>query len=139
MPGMRYETKTAILLRRDLLPWQIANVAAFLSGGLAGFFPEIVGEPYRDGTGRIYTPLIREPVFVYGATSAELLRTHQRAITRALRVAIYTEPLFRTTDDFANRAEVAAHPTEALDLVGLGLHADRKTIDKVTAGLKFLD
>jgi len=45
MPGMRYETKTAILLRRDLLPWQIANVAAFLSGGLAGFFPEIVGEP----------------------------------------------------------------------------------------------
>ena len=94
---------------------------------------------YRDGTGRIYTPLIREPVFVYGATSAELSRTHQRAITRALRVAIYTEPLFRTTDDFANRAEVAAHPTEALDLVGLGLHADRKTIDKVTAGLKFLD
>ena len=30
-------------------------------------------------------------------------------------------------------------PPEALDLVGLGLHADRKTIDKVTAGLKFLD
>lgn len=137
MPRMRYETKTAILLRRDLLPWQIANVSAFLAGGLAGFFPEIVGEPYRDATGRIYTPLIREPVFVYGGTSAELARTHQRAITRALRVAIYTEPLFHTTDDFANRAAVAAHPTEALDLVGLGLHADRKTIDKVTAGLKF--
>ena len=137
MPRMRYETKTAILLRRDLVPWQIANVSAFLAGGLAGFFPEIVGEPYRDATGRIYTPLIREPVFVYGGTSAELVRTHQRAITRALRVAIYTEPLFRTTDDFTNRAAVAAHPTEALDLVGLGLHADRKTIDKVTAGLKF--
>jgi len=139
MPGMRYETKTAILLRRDLLPWQIANVSAFLVGGLAGFFPEIVGEPYRDATGRIYTPLIREPVFVYGGTSAELSRTHQRAITRALRVAIYTEPLFRTTNDFDNRAEVAQHQTEALDLVGLGLHADRKTIDKVVNGLKFLD
>jgi hypothetical protein len=95
-------------------------------------FPKLSASPTA-------TALIREPVFVYGATSAELLRTHQRAITRALRVAIYTEPLFRTTDDFANRAEVAAHPTEALDLVGLGLHADRKTIDKVTAGLKFLD
>jgi hypothetical protein len=138
MTGMRYETKTAILLRRDLLPWQIANVAAFLAGGLAGFFPEIVGEPYRDGTGRIYTPLIREPVFVYGSDAAELVRTHQRAITRNLRVAIYTEPLFRTVDDVANRAEVAAHTTEHLDLVGLGLHADRKTIDKVTNGLKFL-
>jgi hypothetical protein len=139
MPGMRYETKTAILLRRDLLPWQIANVAAFLAGGLAGFFPEIVGAPYRDGAGRLYTPLIREPVFVYGATSAELTRTHQRAITRDLRVAIYTAPLFETADDIANRAEVARHVTEALDLVGLGLHAERKTIDKVTGGLKFFD
>jgi hypothetical protein len=139
MPGMRYETKTAIVLRRGLLPWQIANVSAFLAGGLAGFFPEIVGEPYRDATGRLYTPLIREPVFVFGGTPAELTRTHQRAMTRALRVAIYTERLFRTTDDLANRAEVASHPTENLDLVGLGLHADRKTIDKVTAGLKLLD
>ena len=139
MPGMRYETKTAILLRHGLLPWQIVNVAAFLAGGLAGFFPEIVGEPYRDASARVYTPLIREPVFVYGATSAELARTHQRAITRTLRVAIYTEPLFKTTDDIANRAEVASHETERLDLVGLGLHADRKIIDKVTAGLKFLD
>ena len=138
MPGMRYETKTSIVLRHDLLPWQIANVAAFLAGGLAGFFPEIVGEPYRDGSHRIYTPLIREPVFVLGATTAELARTHQRAITRNLRLAIYTAPLFKTIDDVANRAEVAAHPTEALDLVGLGLHADRKTIDKITGGLKFL-
>jgi hypothetical protein len=139
MPRMLYETKTAILLRRDLLPWQIANVAAFLAGGLAGFFPEIVGEPYRDGSHRLYTPLIREPVFVYGATAAEMSRTHQRAITRNLRVAIYTAPLFATKDDIANRAAVAEHQTEALDLVGLGLHADRKTIDKVTGGLKFLD
>jgi hypothetical protein len=138
MPGMRYETKTAIVLCHDLLPWQIGNVAAFFVGGLAGFFPVIVGEPYRDGSHRLYTPLIREPVFVYGGTSAELARTHQRAITRDLRVAIYTKPLFKTVDDIANRAEVALHATEALDLVGLGLHADRKTIDKVTGGLKFL-
>jgi hypothetical protein len=138
MRVMRYETKTAILLRHELLPWQVANVAAFLAGGLAGFFPEVVGEPYRDAAGRLYTPLIREPVFVYGGTAAELARTHQRAITRALRVAIYTEPLFKTVDDVANRAEVAKHATEELDLVGLGLHADRKTIDKVCGGLKFL-
>ncbi len=139
MPGMRYETKTAILIRSDLARWQIANVAAFLAGGLAGFFPEIVGELYRDATARLYTPLIREPVFVYAATSAELARSHQRAITRNLRVAVYTEPLFKTANDVDNRAEIAKHATEALDLVGLGLHADRKTIDKITGGLKFLD
>src|SRR5262245_34873262 len=76
---MMYPTKTALVIRLDLLSWQIANVAAFLSGGLAGTYPEIVGEPYRDGDGRLYTPMIREPVFVHGATSAELARTHGHA------------------------------------------------------------
>jgi hypothetical protein len=45
----------------------VANVAAFLSGALAGTYPEIIGEPYRDADGRLYTPMIREPVFIYGA------------------------------------------------------------------------
>jgi len=45
---------------------------------------------------------------------------------------------FKTANDADNRASVAATPTAALDLVGLGLHADRKIVDKVTAGLKFL-
>lgn len=138
MPAMRYETKTAILVRSDLAPWQLVNVSAFLAGGLAGFFPEIVGEPYRDASGRLYTPLVREPVFVYDGTGFELARTHQRALSRNLRVAIYTEPLFKTADDIANSAEAASCPTDALDLVGLGLHADRMTIDKVIGGLKFL-
>ena len=135
---MMYSTKTALVIQADLLPWQVANVAAFLSGGLAGTYPEIVGEPYRDGDGRLYTPMIREPIFVYGATSVELTRTHGRAVSRGMRFAIYTEPLFKTTNDTDNRASVAATSTAALDLVGLGLHADRKTIDKITGGLKFM-
>src|SRR5215831_12184570 len=49
MRGMMYSTKTALVIRVDLPLWQVANVAAFLSGGLAGAYPEIVGEPYRDG------------------------------------------------------------------------------------------
>jgi hypothetical protein len=138
MRRMMYNTKIALVIRADLLPWQIANVAAFLSGGLAGTYPEIVGEPYRDGDGQFYTPMIREPIFIYGATSTELIRTHGRAINRKIRFAIYTEPLFKTTNDTDNRASVAATSTAALDLVGLGLHADRKTADKITGGLKFL-
>lgn len=135
---MRYETKTALVLRGDLLAWQIANVAAFLTGGLAGTYSEMVGEPYADASGRLYTPLVREPVFVYGATSVELQRTHQRALSRNLRVAIYTEPLFKTSNDRDNRAAVGACTTDQLDLVGVGLHAERKTIDKIVNGLRFL-
>ena len=36
MGPMIYDTKTALVLRRDLAAWQVANVAAFLAGGLAG-------------------------------------------------------------------------------------------------------
>lgn len=135
---MIYDTKTAIVLRRDLAAWQMANVAAFLAGGLAGTHGHMKGEPYRDAAGRDYTALIREPVFVFGATLEELRRTHQRALSRELVPAIYIEPMFKTTNDADNRAAVLAAVPEALDFVGIGLHGPRKTIDKVVNGLKFL-
>jgi len=68
------------------------------------------------------------------ATSAELARTHGRALNRGIRFAIYTEPLFKTTNDADNRANVAATATAALDLVGLGLHAVGKSSTKSSAG-----
>ena len=135
---MIYETKTALVIRRDLAAWQMANVAGFLAGGLAGTHPHIMGEPYRDGAGRAYTALIREPVFVFGGTLDELRRTHGRALSRELVPALYIAPMFTTTNDADNRAAVAAADPESLDLVGLGVHGPRKVIDKVVNGLKFL-
>jgi hypothetical protein len=75
-------------------------------------------EPYRDGDGRLYTPMIREPIFVYTATSAELTRTHGRAVSRDMRFAIYTEPLFKTANDADKCASVAATPTPCSILSG---------------------
>ena len=108
------------------------------SGGLAGTHGHMMGEPYRDGAGRAYTALIREPVFVFGATLDELRRTHGRALSRELVPALYIEPMFTTTYDADNRAAVAAADPDSLDLVGLGVHGPRKVIDKVVNGLKFL-
>lgn len=138
MGVMIYETKTALVLRKDLAAWQTANVAAFLAGGLAGTHAHLMGEPYLDANGRAYTALIREPVFVYGATLEELQRTHQRALSRELVPAIYIEPMFATTNDADNRAAVAAAPVEAMNFVGIGIHGPRKAVDKVVNGLKFL-
>ena len=138
MGRMLYETKTALVLRQDLGGWQLANVAAFLAGGLAGTAPELLGEPYRDGAGRYYSALVREPVFVYGATVDELRRTHLRALSRSLRPAIYTEAMFKTTNDIDNRAAVAAAPPDAIDFVGIGVHGPRKVVDKVINSLHFL-
>lgn len=124
------------MVRDDLATWQKLNVASFLAGGLAGASPELAGEPYRDASGRFYGPLIRQPILIFAASAAELTTILQRAQQRGVRPHLYTKDLFATGNDMDNRAAVAAVATDALDLVGLGLHAERKEIDKITKGLK---
>jgi hypothetical protein len=135
---MIYDTKTALVLRQDLAKWQIANVAAFLAGGLAATHDHLKGGTYVDASGRTYSPLTREPVFVLGATLDELRRTHQRALSRELVPAVYIEEMFKTANDDDNRAAFAAASVDALNFVGIGVHGPRKTIDKVINSLKFL-
>jgi hypothetical protein len=132
---MRFDTKIAIIVREDLAAWQGLNVACFLSGGLVGASPHLAGERYVDATGRVYGPLVRQPILVFAASAAELGRALRRAIDRGLQPSLYTTALFATDNDRDNRAAVAAVATDALDLAGLGLHADRKEVDKVTKGL----
>ncbi len=133
---MHFDTKLAIVLRDDLLPWQGLNVAAFLAGGLAGRDPGIIGEAYRDADGTAYAPLIREPIFVMAGDLGALQRTRGRAVTRGLEPAVYTMEMFTTDHDGANRAAVVAVTAEGLDLVGIAVHGPRKDIDKVIKGLK---
>lgn len=132
---MRFDTKIAIVVRDDLAAWQKLNVACFLSGGLVGSYPELPGERYVDASGRPYGPLIRQPILVFTADGEAMRRTFERATSRGLVLSIYTRELFETGNDTDNRAAVARVPTDALDLVGLALHADRKDVDKVTKGL----
>ena len=122
-------------MRADLEVWQKLNVTSFLSGGIVGASPQVVGEPYRDGSGTLYGPMIRQPVMVFQATGDELARTRARALSRDLTISIFTRDLFATGNDADNRAAVAAVAAEDLDLVGLAMHADRKIVDKVVKGL----
>ena len=133
---MQFDTKIAVVLRDDLAVWQKANVTAFLVSGIAGTQPETVGEPYVDGSGNRYLPMFRQPVLVYGADAPALRRAYERAMSRELELAIYTNELFVTAHDDANRAAVAAVASEDLDLVGIALRADRKLVDKVVDRLK---
>ena len=54
-----------------------------------------------------------------------------------MKLAIYTRELFETNHDEANRAAVADVPADDLDLVGIALRAERKTVDKVVDRLRF--
>ena len=105
---MRFDSKIAIALADDIATWQKLNVTAFLASGIAYAHPDLVGEPYADAGGIQYHALFRQPVLVLAGPRASLSRARLRAEERGLKLAIYTEGMFATTHDAANRAVVAA-------------------------------
>lgn len=133
---MQFETKIAVVLRDDLAGWQKINATAFLVSGIARTVPDAVGEPYRDASENEYLPMFVQPVLVYEADASGLRRAYDRAMARGVRPAIYTRELFETGHDAANRAAVAAVRAEDLDLVGIALRAERKTVDKIVDRLR---
>jgi hypothetical protein len=134
---MQFDTKIAVVLLNDLPVWEKANATAFLISGIATAEANIVGEPYVDGSGNRYLPMLRQPVVVYAADSAGIRRAYERAMARNVeQLSIFTRELFSTPDDEANRAAVAAVPADELDLVGIALRDERKTVDKVLDKLR---
>jgi hypothetical protein len=161
---MRHDTKIAMVVRDDLASWQILNVVAYLASALAasrgslsepaqpalagrGSLSEsaqpalasrdgVIGEPYEDASGRRYLAMFGQPVLVFSASSEELDTVRRRSADRDLPVAIFTDELFSTGDDEANRAAVRAVASEKLTLAGLGVHGGRSVIDKVLKGLR---
>jgi hypothetical protein len=133
---MQFDTKLGVVLRNDLAVWQKTNVTAFLVSGIAGTVPGVIGEPYRDASGNEYLPMFVQPVLVYEADEAALRRAYERAMSRGVIPAVYTRDLFATNYDEANRAAVVGVAAEDLDLVGIAVHAERKTFDKIVDRLR---
>jgi hypothetical protein len=135
---MQFDTKIAIVIRADLEAWQKLNVASFLASGVAAAFPECIGDPYEDASSTRYLSLIGQPILIYGAPDrAAMSRALERALARGVTPAVYTEDMFKTTHDAANREAVRAVARADLDLVGLAMRGERKVIDKILDGLKF--
>ena len=132
---MTFDTKIAVVLRNDLEPWQSLNVTAFTVSGVAGTTESILGEPYEDADGVSYLPMIVQPILIYEADAEKLRTVYSRARSREVRFSIFTEDLFATPDDEANRAAVKAVKSDDLALVGMAMRADRGVIDKVFKGV----
>jgi hypothetical protein len=132
---MRFDTKIAIAVRSDLAVWQKLNVTAFLASGIAAGIGEVAGKPYEDGSGNRYLEMFRQPVLVYTGPGEALAAARERAMARGMPTAIYTDDLFTTGDDDANRAAVRAVTAESLVLAGLAVYGPRSAVDKVCKGL----
>ncbi|MGE5334886.1 MAG: DUF2000 family protein [Nitrososphaerota archaeon] len=134
---MVFDTKIALIIRSDLAAWQKINVAGFLASGIAAEYPESIGDPYEDASGTVYLRLMGQPMLVYGGDQAALTRVLERALARGVQPAIYTEDMFSTDHDAANRDVVRRVERGDLNLVGIGIRAERKTVDKIVDKLKF--
>jgi len=132
---MLFDTKIAIIVRDDLPTWQKLNLTAFLTSGVTHLAPEAVGDPYEDADGTKYAPMLGQPVLVFASDRAGLTRSLERALSRGIVPAVYTEDLFATGNDVDNRAAVAAVPRADLNLAGIALRGPRRDVDKVTKGL----
>lgn len=137
--SMEFTTKIAIVVAEDLPVWQKLNVVAFLTSGIVAESGSLTGAEYKDASGASYSPLCIQPVVVLKSTRERLSTILQRANSREVRTAIYIEDMFETGHDEANRETVTGYTTETLPLVGIGMRADRKTVDKVTKGAKLHD
>lgn len=133
---MQFDTKIAIVVRDNLASWQKLNVTAFLTSGIVGNKPELMGEVYEDAAGNRYNPLAIQPMIVLSADAAGLRKIYQRAMDRGVRLSLYIDEMFATGHDAANRAAVKEQHPDSMAFAGLALRADKKTVDKITRGAK---
>lgn len=131
---MQFDTKIAVIIRGDLQPWQKLNVTAFTASGIASL-EGVIGEPYVDGSDRTYLPMIKQPMLIFSANPAQLRDVYDHAVTTDVQLSIYTEELFSTPHDAANRAAVRACASSDLKLVGMALRGRKKVMDKLLKGL----
>lgn len=134
---MTFDTKIAVVLRDDLEVWQKLNVTAFVVSGIAGTVEGVLGEAYEDASGVTYLPMLVQPVLIHEATSEKLRTVYNRARSRGTSFSIFTEDLFATPDDTANRAAVKAVTSDELLLIGMAMRAERSTIDRIFKGVSF--
>jgi len=135
---MAFENKIVVILRDDLLTWQKLNVTAFLMSGIGGT-QDIIGEPYIDGDGITYLPMSQQPIMVYSSNGERMKELLKKALTKDVRMTIYTEEIFKTYNDEDNRAKVAEYKTDDLNLVGIGMIGKKNHVDRLTKGLSLHD
>lgn len=131
---MGFDTKIRIILRKDLQQWQALNVTAFLMSGIGGT-QNIIGEPYRDGSGVEYLPMSQQPIYIHAAEEEQMHEILHKALEKEMAIAIFTEEIFETFNDEDNRAAVANVKTEDLNLVGIAIRGKKNQVDKLVKNI----
>ena len=108
----------------------------FLTSGLVGQAPEILGTDYEDAEGNQFNPLAVQPMIVLEGDGPTLSKIHNRALSREVKTSAYIEEMFKTGHDEANRAVFREYGPQDARIVGLAMRAEKKTVDKITKGAR---
>ena len=131
-----FDKKIAIVLLKSLETWKKLNVTSFLTSGIIGETPKLIGKTYKDKSNYQYLPLNSEPAIILESDSATLKKIHSRICNRSLKCSIYINDMFLSGNDEANRETVLRYSSEELPIAGLALREERKIVDKITKGAK---
>jgi len=133
---MMFDTKIAIIIRNDLQVWQMLNVCAFMTSGIVGQDTTLIGPDYQDQDGNCFNGLLKQPVIILSASNDLIKKIHGKALSRDVKASMFIEEMFDTGYDEANRAEFTKHSVDVANVVGLGMRAERRQIDKIAKGAK---
>jgi hypothetical protein len=128
------DTKIAVVVREDLPTWQKLNVVAYLICRVVGANDGLIVELYEDAAGNAYNALMIQPTIILSSDRQVLKAICRRAMNLRTRISLCIEDMFTTGHDAANRAAVMQYPPDALNVVGVALCEDKKTIDKTANG-----
>ncbi len=131
-----FDTKIAIIIREDIAMWQKLNVTAFLTSGVLGEHSGLLGEMYQDADGNQYNPLVIQPMIILSTDLKGLRKIHAKAFSRNVKISLYISDMFNTSHDAENRESVMKYQSHDLDIVGIAMRADKKSVDKITKGAK---
>lgn len=136
---MFFDTKIVVVIDENLAVWQKLNVSAFLTSGIIASHEEMIGQQYKDASGKTYSPLCVQPIMILKTNREKLKTILIRANKQDILTSIYIEDMFATGFDEANRQAVSLYITEELPLVGIAMRGDKKYIDRVIKGAKLHD
>lgn len=66
-------------------------------------------------------------------------RNIEKALAKDVKMNIYTEELFKTSNDEDNRTKIAEYKTDDLNIVGIGMIGKKNHVSKLIKGLKLHD
>lgn len=128
--------RIVIVLNQHLPAGKAANAAAVLAMTLGQRHPDLIGEPLQDADGQRYPGLIPLGISVLSAADEDLKLLLRQGAERGCDITIFPVDGQQTTNYADFRQAVATQSEQQLQLLGIAVAGEKKTVRKLVASLK---